>query len=65
MRGSYLVDLETVIHTIGNHTIKTNTQYNNTCHIPPSDVWFHKAQHVDSGLVEFDEHTIVDLPQTK
>ena len=32
---------------------------------PPSNVWFHKLEHVERGLVESDKHAIVDLPQTK
>ena len=34
-------------------------------YLPPSDVRLSNSQHVDGGLVQFDEDTIVDLSQTE
>ena len=33
--------------------------------LPPGNVGFHQSQHVDGGLIELDEHSIVDLPQSE
>lgn len=34
-------------------------------HLPPSDVGLNNFEHVQCGLVQLDEHTVVDLPQTE
>ena len=33
--------------------------------LPPGDVGFHQSQHVDGRLIQLDEHSIVDLPQSE
>jgi len=33
--------------------------------VTPGDVGLGDAEHVDGGLVQLDEHTVVDLPQTE
>ncbi len=33
--------------------------------LPPGDVWLGNSQHVDCGLVQSDENTIVNLSQTE
>jgi hypothetical protein len=33
--------------------------------IAPSDIWFSNSQHVNCGLVQTYEHTVVDLSQTE